>query len=112
MRPYSALYIWLRSDHSKFVHWPEYEAVVKFYGDRRAEGEIALSPLNEVNDMLRADKVQNHFDFLRLHERSHPRREALARYFHNWFVRLDLVAQLDELQEVLRRRRVSRAPTP
>ena len=40
--------------------------------------------------MLRADKVQNYKDFLAHHVKSHPRRDALDRYFRNWLSRLDI----------------------
>jgi len=51
-------------------------------------GEIGLSPLPEVNDMLIADKVQNRHDFVRHHRDTHPRAEALDRYFELWLERL------------------------
>jgi hypothetical protein len=63
--------------------------------------EIPLSPLDEVNDMLRADKVQNWKDFVRHHRGSHPRSTELERYFRLWHQRLGLsqvrVAALVEL---------------
>jgi hypothetical protein len=71
----------------------EYRHVANSYLSHRevkADAEVALSPLAEVNDMLRADKVQNAKDFLLHHRTTHPRREALARYFHTWHRRLDL----------------------
>jgi hypothetical protein len=52
--------------------------------------EIALGPLKDVADMLRADKVQNYKDFLLHHRATHPRREALDRYFRLWLERLDI----------------------
>lgn len=91
----------------------EYRHIANNYLSTRdidSPSEIALSPLGDVNDMLRADKVQNHFDFLRFHQRSHPREAALRRYFHNWFVRLDLLPRLDELNLLLDRRHANRAP--
>ena len=51
--------------------------------------EIGLSPLPEVLDMLRADKLQNQRDFRRA-QRAHPRAEALERYFALWLERLGL----------------------
>ena len=63
--------------------------------------EIPLSPLEEVNDMLRADKVQNWKDFVRHHKGTHSRSVELERYFKLWHSRLGLsqprVAQLVEL---------------
>lgn len=52
--------------------------------------EIVLSPLEEVNNMLRADKVQNYKDFLMYHQGVHPRSEELNTYFNNWFQRLEV----------------------
>lgn len=69
----------------------EYRNVANAYLSRRevaSDAEVALSPLAQVNDMLRADKVQNAKDFLLHHRETHPRREALARYFHTWHRRL------------------------
>lgn len=54
----------------------------------RGVDDIPLSPVEEVNDMLRADKVQNRKDFLLYHVRTHERRDALDRYFRLWLERL------------------------
>ena len=50
--------------------------------------DIELSPLAEVNTMLIADKVQNRHDFLLHHRATHPRADALDRYFLLWLARL------------------------
>ena len=52
------------------------------------EDEFDLSPLEEVNQMLIADKVQNRKDFERYHSESHPRKEELKNYFKNWLNKL------------------------
>lgn len=47
--------------------------------------EISLSPLEEVNQMLIADKIQNYKDFMLYHYNKHERSKELYEYFHNWF---------------------------
>ena len=49
-----------------------------------------LSPLQEVNDMLIADKVQNYHDFMAQHYGKHERSDQLYAYFHAWFDALDI----------------------
>lgn len=56
--------------------------------------DVPLSPLEEVNDMLRADKVQNWKDFAFHHRATHPRGAELERYFRRWHERLGLSEQL------------------
>lgn len=71
----------------------EYRHIANAYLSHRevqSLDEIALSPLPEVNDMLRADKVQNYKDFLIYHSETHPRRDALQRYFRNWLDKLEI----------------------
>lgn len=71
----------------------EYRSVANAYLSRReiqSLAEIRLSPLAEVNQMLVADKIQNYKDFARFHRATHPRAEALERYFQNWFERLEI----------------------
>lgn len=64
--------------------------------------DIELGPLPEVAHMLRADKVQNYKDFLLYHDKTHPRRDALRRYFELWLERLDISdAQCARWREVL-----------
>lgn len=52
--------------------------------------DIALSPLDEVNQMLIADKIQNRADFRLHHAATHARAAELARYFDLWLVRLGI----------------------
>lgn len=62
-----------------------------------AESAIRLSPLQDVNDMLIADKVQNYKDFLIYHADTHPRADALHLYFKAWLIRLGV--SLETFQE-------------
>lgn len=68
-----------------------------------ALGLPALSPLEQVNDMLIADKVQNYKDFLKYHVETHERAESLVLYFKLWLATLDvgngskLAALLDKI---------------
>jgi hypothetical protein len=55
-------------------------------------GDIKLSPLFEVNEMLIADKVQNYKDFITYHRDTHPRSRELSRYFLNWLAALNIPA--------------------
>jgi len=50
--------------------------------------DIPLSPLDDVNAMLIADKVQNRKDFVLHHLGKHDRSDALDRYFRLWLERL------------------------
>lgn len=56
--------------------------------DITSAADIPLSPLPEVNAMLVADKVQNRKDFIAHHRGTHPRSDALDRYFERWLERL------------------------
>jgi len=75
----------------------EYRNIANAYLSRReihSLNDIALSPLEDVNMMLRADKIQNYKDFLRYHADSHPRRVQLEEYFLNWLSKLGLSLDL------------------
>ncbi|MBN8233198.1 hypothetical protein JYK02_37360 [Corallococcus macrosporus] len=71
----------------------EYRNIANAYLSHRevtSADDLALGPLPDVADMLRADKVQNYKDFLLHHRESHPRRSVLDRYFRLWLDRLDV----------------------
>lgn len=69
----------------------EYRNVANEYLSHReiqTVDEIRLSPLEDVNVMLKADKIQNCKDFELYHLEHHSRTEELQLYFHNWFDKL------------------------
>lgn len=71
----------------------EYRRVANAYLSHHckdSEDQIELSCLDEVNQMLVADKVQNRKDFERFHLGTHARGATLERYFANWLRRLDI----------------------
>ena len=78
----------------------EYRSVANAYlspmGDRDP-ADIRLSPLSAVNDMLRADKVQNYKDFLRFHDGIHDNSDGLHRYFQSWLTRLGIADRFEAL---------------
>jgi hypothetical protein len=65
--------------------------------------EIKLSPLTEVNNMLKADKVQNYKDFIIYHQITHLKNKELDQYFRNWLSRLNItINEFDYLFQWLR----------
>jgi len=71
----------------------EYRNIANQYLSRRQVqniDEIQLSPLDEVNQMLVADKIQNCKDFELHHKTTHLRSKELTIYFANWFMRLGI----------------------
>ncbi len=63
--------------------------------------KIKLSPFEEVNQMLIADKVQNFKDFKKYHRSTHPNAAMLERYFINWLTKLNVIQRLDKLEETI-----------
>jgi hypothetical protein len=53
-------------------------------GNLQIEGLPTWGPLNDVKEMLIADKVQNYKDFIIYHSDTHERREELDLYFKVW----------------------------
>jgi len=64
----------------------EYRSVANEYlsEDVWDGGDIRLSPLKDVNDMLIADKVQNRKDYITYHRGTHPKSTILDIYFGEW----------------------------
>lgn len=55
--------------------------------------------LDEVKDMLIADKVQNYNDFLQYHKNTHEHSIELDKYFNLWFQHLEI--KFTDLQQYL-----------
>lgn len=69
----------------------EYRRVANAYLSHHCESAddaIELSCVDEVNQMLIADKIQNRKDFERYHLGSHSNSAVLQLYFANWLKRL------------------------
>lgn len=76
-------------------------AYLSHHPSRPAE-EIGLSPLEAVNQMLVADKVQNYKDFLIHHRATHPNAVRLEEYFRQWLGRLEVsIERFEELRAAL-----------
>lgn len=74
----------------------EYRSVANNYLSTRiinSLDDIKLSPLQDVNDMLIADKIQNRKDFEIYHKVTHKRSEILTEYFNNWLERLNITEE-------------------
>lgn len=56
--------------------------------------EIELSPLEEVNQMLRIDKIQNRKDFEIHHKGKHQNSDGLDIYFKNWLEKLGITENI------------------
>lgn len=63
-------------------------------------GGIKLSPLQEVNEMLIADKVQNRKDFELYHKGVHANSDRLDAYFKEWLQALNVSE--DQYQEYVK----------
>lgn len=71
----------------------EYRSVANEYLSYRkisSVDDIRLSPLKEIQEMLKADKIQNYKDFLLYHQGTHPRTKDLELYFNNWLEKLEI----------------------
>lgn len=95
---------WSRVDPQAMIAAMEYRFIANDYLSRRPISslkEVRRSVLDEVMEMLVADKVQNRKDFERYHEGHHPRSDALKQYFLNWMKVLGISE--DEYQEYVQR---------
>ena len=85
----------------------EYRNIANAYLSKHFTGTediFQLSVLDEVNQMLIADKVQNRKDFERYHQGSHENSEQLQIYFKNWLDKLGVSeARYQELAVLLKR---------
>lgn len=80
-------------DNKVIISAMEYRSVANEYLSTRSISsisEIRLSPIEDVNHMLIADKIQNKKDFDLYHKGMHIRSNQLEEYFNNWFKRLDI----------------------
>lgn len=71
----------------------EYKRVANNYLSNRVIahlGEIEISPLRDVNQMLIADKVQNYKDFELYYKNNIENSSDLIVYFNNWFKKLGI----------------------
>jgi len=94
-----------QTDSQTLILCMEYRKTANAYLSKREIAsiqEIELSPIEEVNQMLVADKVQNFKDFRRYHAQTHPRAEVLNQYFLNWLERLGVsMGQFEEWEKGL-----------
>lgn len=58
--------------------------------DIKSRCDVVMSPIEAVDDMLIADKVQNRKDFEKYHLGKHPRSKELNDYFMNWMAILGI----------------------
>jgi len=80
-------------DSEVIIATVEYRSVANEYlstRDIKSIDEIRLSPLNDVCDMLIADKIQNRKDFELYHLGKHIKSDRLDKYFKNWLERLNV----------------------
>lgn len=86
-------------NYNEVIRAVEYRNVANNYLSTRkinSVDEIQLSLLDDVNDMLIADKIQNYKDFCLYHKETHPRSKELEEYFMNWFERLNITSEMYE----------------
>ena len=63
------------------------------FHESRNPSDIVLSPLEDVQMMLIADKVQNRKDFEKYHLGKHARSDRLEEYFKEWLERLGVTEE-------------------
>lgn len=80
----------------------EYRNIANAYLSHKVVEVVQLSPLEDVNMMLRGDKVQNYKDFILYHRGTHARSDQLDAYFRHWLDELG-VTNFDEMFDKLGR---------
>lgn len=68
----------------------------------RPSDVIRLSPLDDVNNMLIADKIQNYKDFLIYHYGTHEQSDKLNQYFINWLTALGVYSNFEYYKNLLK----------
>lgn len=72
-------------DNESIILAMEYRRVANSYLSTMIKEDFVGFPMNEIWEMLVADKVQNYKDFLKYHMGTHERSNELNTYFNNWF---------------------------
>lgn len=98
-------YLLTEIDPLVIINAVEYRHIANDYlSHRRISGidEIKLSVIQDVNEMLIADKIQNRKDFEIYHKGIHERSKELTEYFANWMAKLNISEDAyQELKEEL-----------
>lgn len=85
-------YQYISDDPIVMTYVMEYRNIANAYLSTRLISDISqikLSPIQEVNHMLIADKIQNRKDF-EIYHKNHERYKELSIYFSNWFKALSI----------------------
>jgi hypothetical protein len=73
----------------------EYRNIANAYLSHKPSTDTPdISPIDDVNHMLVADKIQNRKDFEIFHKGTHPKSDRLVEYFDQWLRRLNVSEKL------------------